>query len=107
MEKYDVITTPSARLDLDDAVAWYESKKEGLGIDFLLEFYDEFTYIENNPRIYQVVYGEFRRFQMKRFPYLAFYRIDDRTSYMRVVIVAVLHANSGPEKLKRRLGKDV
>jgi len=81
MEKYEVIITPLARLDLEDAIAWYESQKEGLGIDFLLEFYNQFIHIENNPKIYQVVNGEFHRFQMKRFPYLAFYRIDERSSY--------------------------
>jgi len=54
--------------------------------------------------MYQVVYGEFRRFQMKRFPHSAFYRTDDHTAYKRVVVVAVLHSKSGPEKLKRRLG---
>lgn len=107
MEKYSIITSPVARIDLDDAIAWYESKQEGLGIDFLLEFYDLCNFVQTHPRMNQIVYGIYRRFQMKRFPYLVYYTIDERTSDWRIIIMAIFHSRTGNEKLKQRLGEDV
>lgn len=105
MQNHRLITTLAARLDLDDAVAWYESKQEGLGIEFLLEFYDTATLVQTNPRMNRIVHGEFCRFLLDRFPYKAYYRIDDRTSDWRMVIVAIFHTSTGNRKIASRLGE--
>ncbi len=107
MERHNLLVTSFAREDLNDAMTWYESQKEGLGIDFLLEFYDLCNFVEINPQINQIVYSSYRRFRMKRFPYLVYYAVDERTSDKRMVIVAVFHSSSGAEKLQQRLGDDV
>jgi hypothetical protein len=37
---YQVKIDPSATAELDEVMGWYEGQKAGLGVDFLLRFYN-------------------------------------------------------------------
>jgi hypothetical protein len=62
---YQVKVDAAAETDLDEAIAWYENQRAGLGIDFLYKFYDAVAYLKENPRQYPEVYAPFRRALMK------------------------------------------
>jgi hypothetical protein len=47
--KYKLIGRPEAEDELSEAFMWYESKREGLGYDFLLHVDAGFRFIERNP----------------------------------------------------------
>ena len=46
----DVVLHSDARVELEDAVAFYEERREGLGVDFLAEVERAFERIQQNPK---------------------------------------------------------
>ncbi|UII31981.1 type II toxin-antitoxin system RelE/ParE family toxin [Fulvivirga ulvae] len=83
--------------EISDAFTWYESKKEGLGAEFvsLLEGY--FKRIIENPLLYPIGSGEERVAVLKRFPYKIVYGIEKET----IIVYAVFHTSRNPEDLER------
>ncbi len=45
---YQVKVDAAAETDLDEAMAWYENQRAGLGIDFLYKFYDAVAYLRHD-----------------------------------------------------------
>lgn len=83
---------PAVKLDLREAHNWYESRREGLGEEFLSEVRKIISYISNNPEMYETVRGDVRRGVTSRFPYLVLYRIQPQ----RIVILGVFHTSRDP-----------
>ena len=50
--KYDLVVRPEAEDDLSEAFMWYESKREELGRDVLLQVDAEFHFVERNPLVF-------------------------------------------------------
>lgn len=96
---YELIIRPEAEQDLAEAFAWYEDKRQGLGHDFLLQINAGFRLLERTPLVFAEQYKGIRRHLIKRFPYKAFYRVDDR----RVIILAVLYGGRDPQWIRKRL----
>ncbi len=90
---------PQVENDAIAAYAWYESKSEGLGNDFLLTFYSNAEDIIYNPFLYLKAYRDFRRRLMKRFPYAIYYRIIGH----QVVVFGVFHCARDPRTIYRQL----
>jgi toxin ParE1/3/4 len=82
-----VIIRPSAEVDLQEAWSWYESKRIGLGDEFIAEFHVSVRQLETNPERRPLYYRDFRRLITRRFPYKLFYRIEGN----RVIVFRVLH----------------
>jgi plasmid stabilization system protein ParE len=83
---------PEARDDLEEAYAWYEGQRPGLGEDLLAAVRAALDRIRRNPGIYAQVHRDVRRASVRRFPYGVFYRTEKH----RIVIVAVYHAARDP-----------
>ncbi len=85
--------------EVDDAVAWYNERAEGLGRDFL----DELDRVSRLIRIYPLlatqIEPEIRRFLFTRFPYSLIYGIDQET----IVVIAVAHQHREPRYWADRL----
>ncbi len=47
--KYKLIVRPEAEDDLSEAFMWYESRREGLGFDFLLQVDAGFALLKGIP----------------------------------------------------------
>jgi len=97
---YSVLIGQRATFDLEEAIEYYNSKKTDLGIEFLIEFHDLAEFVSKSPKINQKVYKFYRRFKLKRFPYLVYYYLEDRTSDKRMVIIRINHSRKDQEKLK-------
>lgn len=70
----NVVLHADARAELDDAVAFYEERREGLGVDFLAEVEKALLRIQRNPKqgtVYRDT--EHRKFVLRRFPYILFF----------------------------------
>jgi len=79
----------------NDAIAgydWYEDRSNGLGDDFLRLFYANVNEIPRKPLIYPIVYKNFRRRLLRRFPYANYFRIEERT----VVVFGLFHCARDP-----------
>jgi hypothetical protein len=64
-----VTFTLEAEADSDDGYFWYESKRIGLGRQFLTAVDASIQAIARNPESYQVIYKTYRRAVVRRFPY--------------------------------------
>ena len=86
--------------DLNDAVDWYESRRESLGEEFLLSLYKSFALIENKPTIFQIKYFDFRICLIDRFPYSIHYTVIDEDT---IFVSGVWYASANPAWWLRRV----
>jgi toxin ParE1/3/4 len=94
-----VVFHSQARSELDDAVAYYEEQRHGLGLDLAAKVEQAVARIQQNPRLGSPYKRTvFRRQVVRRFPYVVFYRELDEAIW----IVAVAHAKQRPDYWKRR-----
>lgn len=94
-----LVVHSEATTELEEAIAYYEQEREGLGLDLLTEVRRTWAQIQRNPRIATRHKGtQFRRAVVRRFPYLVFYaELEDS-----IWIVAVAHAKRRPDYWRRR-----
>ncbi|MCI0378281.1 MAG: type II toxin-antitoxin system RelE/ParE family toxin [Gemmataceae bacterium] len=98
-----VVLHPLAQTELDEACAYYEEKKAGLGLDLLAEAERVFQSIAKNPSAFGYYRAtRFRKRVVNRFPYLVIYR--ERDDY--VWVVAIAHAKRKPEYWMDRTEED-
>ena len=66
------VVTPEAERDIAEAYAWYEDRRAGLGEEFLGAVDAWIRATCRTPEMYAVVYEEYRRGLLRRFPYAVF-----------------------------------
>lgn len=81
-----------AEQDIEAAVIWYESQRDGLGGELLIELDRLFSRITHNPRLFPEIGDGIRRALTRRFPYAAYSQLT--TS--KVTVYAVLHQHRNP-----------
>ena len=91
-----------AEQDLDEASKWYESRRTGLGAEFLLTVETAVASILAHPEANALVHKNLRRAFIHRFPYGIFYYVEEP----RIVIVGVIHSSRSPRIWKRRLSQN-
>lgn len=74
----ELILTPEAAQDIDEAYAWYEDRRVGLGEEFLGAIDARIHYIRRYPESQQVIHETYRRAVVRRFPYAIFIRVHRR-----------------------------
>jgi plasmid stabilization system protein ParE len=95
----EVIFAPEAEQDIAEAYNWYEGRRVGLGEEFLSCVDASIQKIRRDPNLYPVIYKEYRRTLVRRFPYVVFYEFFDTT----VWIYSVFHTSLDPGKWRARL----
>jgi plasmid stabilization system protein ParE len=85
---------PRARLQIAEAIDWYDSQEPGRGDDFLGSLQDTIESICHNPHQYQVLRGDLRRAVLRRFPYLVIYGVVDD----EVIVLRCVHAHRDPRR---------
>ena len=78
---------PEARVDLNEAVDWYERRRPGLGFRFFAQVQAAFNRIAANPQLHAPVYGPVRKARVRQFPYI----VLDREEPGEVVVISVFH----------------
>lgn len=96
--EYVVVFRPEVQGELTTAYRWYESKRVGLGRDFMERVDEQVNRLTQNPKLYPVVYRDVRRAVLRRFPYAIYYRIVSS----RVIVTAVFHGRRDPGEWQRR-----
>ena len=93
-----VVLRPIARLELDEAMGWYEQQKTGLGFE-LKEAVDQMlARIAETPGRFSPVHGEVRRALLRRFPYAIHYLSEPDT----IVVLGIFHTRRDPRRLEGR-----
>ena len=81
-----------AKVELNEAMQYYEAESPGLGVAFLAEVERSTAAITENPEAAPVVGGSVRRRILRRFPYGLLYRIR----VDRIRILAVMNLRRRP-----------
>lgn len=92
------ILRPRAERDIQSTFEWYESKRPGLGDEFLVSLRERLETVQRSPELYPVLYRNVRRAIVSRFPYVVFYVAQPT----RVAVLAVLHQSRNPAIWPRR-----
>jgi toxin ParE1/3/4 len=95
---YTLFIKPLAEADATEAANWYNSKRVGLGEEFLLALEAEINAISRNPHQFNVVYNHIRRALIGRFPYGVFFIIENE----KVHVLAIIHNHRNPKVWKKR-----
>ena len=88
-----------AENDLAEARDWYDTRRNGLGDEFLAAVNDVFSRIRSHPLLYPEAYGPLRRAVMRRFPYLVYFI----TGADAITIVGCLHVRRRQTLVTSRL----
>jgi plasmid stabilization system protein ParE len=89
---------PDVERDMAEARDWYENKRDGLGLEFLTAVDDVFERIRESPETYAVEHRGVRPAGLRRFPYVVYYRIQEKG----VEVLAVLHGSRHPREWRLR-----
>lgn len=95
----DLVVLHEAEVELWEAVAYYEEKAHGLGIDFATEVERSMHAVAEYPELRALREDGTRRYLIHRFPYLIVYAYQDN----RVWIIAVAHCKRQPGYWRDRL----
>jgi plasmid stabilization system protein ParE len=95
----ELILAPEVEQDLDDAYAWYEAQRRGLGEEFLGCVTATVQALRRSPRLYAKVHGECRRALVRRFPFGVFFAAAPTA----VTVLAILHTSRRPEEWQKRV----
>ncbi|HEY6230221.1 MAG TPA: type II toxin-antitoxin system RelE/ParE family toxin [Pyrinomonadaceae bacterium] len=95
---YEIVIHEGADEDLRAAAEFYESREPDLGQQFLDELSDVFQHLTNRPFSYSILFDDYRRCLMNRFPYGVVYRVAEQ----QVLIFAVAHVRRRPRFWKER-----
>jgi toxin ParE1/3/4 len=90
----------AAEDDIAAAFEWYESKRVGLGAEFVHAVDAALLSLLSFPESREAVHRSTRRCLMGRFPFEIFYRLEAGL----LVVVACMHAARDPKAVLRRIG---
>jgi plasmid stabilization system protein ParE len=89
---------PEADDEFQEAVDYYEERREELGRDFYLEVRSTLQRIQQFPNTWPVLDRDIRRCLVNRFPYGVLYSVEEDG----IFIVAVMHLRRDPDYWKHR-----
>jgi plasmid stabilization system protein ParE len=90
---------PEVSDDIAEAANWYRKERPDLANEFVENVYVFLEEIFATPLIRRLVYKEYRRGVMQRFPYAIYYRV----STDEVIISLIRHTARNPATIKRIL----
>lgn len=85
---------PDAEAEVANGAAWYESKRRGLGVEFVAAIDEAMSRIASNPDACPRWRDDrpYRMCVVHRFPYLVFYSVEGT----EVIVAAVAHGKRKP-----------
>lgn len=98
---FRVIHDTEATFEFREAVAWYESQAEGLGIRFILEVDAVITAITSQPFRFSRAGRKARKARLLGWPYSIYFVVNE--THFEIKVVAVWHGARNPTELRQRL----
>lgn len=95
---FSVVFRRIAKREFDDAISWYQDRREGLGREFSVAVEQQLGRVALSPNQFACVRGDVRRAVLQRFPYSVYFIVEDD----RIVVLAVFHARRAPNQLEDR-----
>lgn len=88
---YAIHITPAANRDMMCALEYYDAKLDELGDKLLNNIENIITRIANLPFSFTIRYQNIRAAKVPSFPYLLFYKIDERSKSVEILRVFNTH----------------
>ena len=95
---YKINIEPDARLDIQEAIIWYNKQKKGLGREFFSEINSHITILKEKPH-FENRYDDVHCLPLKKFPYMIHFTIDEVKK--SVSVRSVFHTSLNPNNWKR------
>jgi hypothetical protein len=92
--QYKIEFRPLAAMEVIEAYDWYESQREGLGLELLDAVETFYDTLLRNPFTYSYYEEPVRQGKLKRFPYAVVYEVFDD----KITIYSVFMAKQDPGK---------
>jgi plasmid stabilization system protein ParE len=90
---------PEARLDIQEAIFWYNKQQKGLGKKFHKAVLTHFDSLTKNPH-FEIRYDNVLCLPLKKFPYMVHFTVDEVQQI--VTVRAVFHTALNPKEWKGR-----
>jgi plasmid stabilization system protein ParE len=103
MKKYKVKIEPEALTDIQEITDWYNEAQTGLGSRFQNTAIKQINSLNKNPQIYAIRYKEIRCVDIKKFPYMIHFFINDENN--TVEVLAVISTDRNPKIWQEKTGK--
>ena len=87
MKNLAVTFSPFALDDIEQAMGYYNQLQPGLSKRFTQQLQQSLTAIKRNPFFASVRYDNIRCAQVKKFPYLVHYHIDEKQGVVTILAV--------------------
>ena len=99
---YKIIIDAAARLDIIEAIDWYNDKQRGLGFRFYEHTKTALKNIQQNPLGYVIRYKTVHTAIINKFPYMIHYVVEQDLGIIRVLAIICIYRNpeSWPESTK-------
>jgi plasmid stabilization system protein ParE len=97
--KRQIIFAPLARLEFEDAVAWYNEHRPDLGEEFRAEVNRTIQQILKSPERFRLATRFTHKAILHRFPYSLYYSIE----LDAINVASVFHGARNPAELRQRL----
>ena len=97
-KRYKIELSDEAESDFDKSYEYYSYKNEKVANDFFKNVNNSLEEIAKNPSTYPKVINEVRKYVIKKFPFIIYYKIEQ----LIIKIIAIFHANRNPEIWKDR-----
>ena len=91
MKTLSVIFSPDALDDIEEATLYYEQVKSNLGKRFISQLQATLNSIKRNPYFASVRYDDIRCAQIKKFPFLVHYHIDETDLLVTIIAIYSTH----------------
>lgn len=96
---YKIIVSPIAIKNIDDAVNYYsEEVSKKVALDFLNDYKKTYKDLQKNP-FYPFHDSNYRYLPFKKFPFIAFFLVDEPSK--TVFLNAVFNTHQNPDKIEK------
>lgn len=94
-----IVFRRAAKSEYEDAAAWYNERRPGLGEEFMVEIEEAIAKAAEAPERYSIALGNVRRTVARRFPFSIYFRVRIDV----LVVLAVFHGRRNPAICQRRV----
>jgi plasmid stabilization system protein ParE len=101
-KQYSIELSKESETDFDDSFDYYAKQSKTVANNFYQHVNTSLGIIVENPKAFQNVYKNVRRYVMSKFPFVIYYRIEN----IVVQVIAIFHTSRNPEIIGKRTKKD-
>ncbi len=94
--EYNIVFQPKVKLDLQEAIDYYNKKQKGLGNNFYYLAKKLMESLSKDAFLYEIRFDDTRFLKVGKFPYVIYYYIDNKENTVYIDAIKCTYLN--PEK---------